>query len=73
MNNQFYYIDPYSVLVVNKKGKLVRVHCPFLARSLLNPENTRKIVEMVLAENDLEFSFLIDGKKQPSKYWDLLI
>jgi hypothetical protein len=73
MFNKIIYLDPFSVLVVNKKGKLVRVHCPFLARSLLESEIKREIVELVLVESESEFSFLIEGKKYPSKYWDIII
>jgi hypothetical protein len=73
MKKLIFYLDPFSVLLVNKKGKLVRVHCPFLARSLIDPGANREIVEMVIAENKLEFSFLINGKKQPSRNWDVVI
>lgn len=73
MKKQIYYLDPFSILVVNKDGKLIRVHCPFLARSSLATNSPLEIVEMVLVENDLEFSILIKGKKQPLKYWDIVL
>jgi hypothetical protein len=73
MSLKIIYLDPFSILVVNKQGKLVRVHCPFLARSLLDPKDSIEIIEMVIAENDLKFNFLINGKKFPSKDWDLVL
>jgi hypothetical protein len=73
MSTKIIYLDPYSILVVNKLGKLVRVHCPFLARSLLDKENRFEVVEMVFVKNDLEFNFLINGKKSNSRNWDFVL
>jgi hypothetical protein len=73
MTSKIIYLDPFSILVVNKQGKLVRAHCPFLARSLLDKENKFEVVEMVFVKNDLEFNFLINGKKSNSKNWDIVL
>ena len=32
-------IDPFSLLVVNSKGELKRIYCPFLARCMITIKN----------------------------------
>lgn len=59
-------IDPFSILVVNAKGELKRVYCPFLARCMIPRDELIKnqiySVEMVKTELSEEIFFIIRGK-----------
>jgi hypothetical protein len=59
-------IDPFSILVVNAKGELKRVFCPFLARCMIPRDELIKnqiySVEMVKTELTEEIFFIIRGK-----------
>ncbi|WP_435356582.1 hypothetical protein [Emticicia sp. SJ17W-69] len=59
-------IDPFSILVVNARGELKRVYCPFLARCMIPRddlvENQIYSVEMVKTEIAEEIFFIIRGK-----------
>lgn len=58
-------IDPFSILVVNAKGELKRIHCPFLARCMI-PIGRLELhrvysVEMVKVEVTENIYFIIRG------------
>ncbi len=59
-------IDPFSLLVVNSKGELKRIYCPFLARCMIPIksllQNEAYIIDMVKTEINEEIIFIIQGK-----------
>lgn len=59
-------IDPFSILVVNAKGELKRIYCPFLARCMIPKDelvlNKVYAVEMVKVEPIEDIFFIIKGK-----------
>lgn len=59
-------IDPFSLLVINVKGELRRIYCPFLARCMIPIDNLilyqSYVVDMVLTETSTQIVYVIKGK-----------
>lgn len=59
-------IDPFSLLVINVKGELRRIYCPFLARCMIPIDNLipyqSYVVDMVLTETNTQIVYVIKGK-----------
>jgi len=69
------YIDPHSILVINKQGLMKRLYCPFGVVSISQigqiPPLTKMIVEEVKASIQDILIYIINGK--PYKYRDFHI
>ena len=69
------YIDPQSILVINKQGLMRRLYCPFGVVSISQigqvPPLTKMIVEEVKATLQDMLIYVINGK--PYKYKDFHI
>ena len=65
-NYQINMIDPFSILVVNQKGELKRVYCPFLARCMIPiadlEQNQTYVIDMVKKELNKIIIYIINGK-----------
>lgn len=63
---QFNYLDPFSIMVVNQKGELRRLYCPFIVIGRLNWEeifeDCQYKVEMVKLEPPSRILYVISGK-----------
>lgn len=59
-------IDPFSLLVINVKGELRRIYCPFLARCMIPIDSLipyqSYVVDMVLTETSTQIMYVIKGK-----------
>ena len=70
-------IDPFSLLVVNSRGELKRLHCPFLARCMIPDEglirNEVYVVEIVKAIISEEINFVISGKTYSHHRFQILM
>ncbi len=70
-------IDPFSLLVVNSKGDLKRIYCPFLARCMISINNLFQeetyVIDMVKTETNKEITFIIQGKSYPHRYFNILL
>jgi len=69
------YIDPHSILVINKHGLMRRLYCPFGVVSISQigqiPPLTKMVVEEVKASIQDLLIYIINGK--PYKYRDFHI
>lgn len=69
-------IDPFSLLVVNFKGELKRIYCPFLARCMIPINNLLEdevyVIDMVKTETSEEIIFIIQGKSFLHSYFNIL-
>ncbi len=69
-------IDPFSLLVVNSKGELKRIYCPFLARCMIPIKNLllneAYAIDMVKTEMSEEIIFIIQGKPYLHSYFNIL-
>lgn len=62
-----YYVDPFSILIVTRAGKIKKIFCPFTVRCITPIENfipgELKIVEQVILtnnySNNIKFPILI--------------
>jgi len=68
MNGKFIYeirlyCNPYSILVINKLGKLKRIYCPFPVKVLIDIADLKKdevvIVQQVRISRDLRLLYII--------------
>lgn len=69
MNNKYeprIVIDPFSLLVVNPKGELRRIYCPFLVRCIIPIDdlilNQIYTVDMVSTDLSEHIFFSLRGK-----------
>lgn len=64
--NEINYIDPFSILVVNRNGELGRIHCPFAVRCIAPVENIKVgmivSVEMIAVELTHEIYYRVRGR-----------
>jgi hypothetical protein len=69
-------IDPFSILVVNFKGELKRIYCPFLARCRIPINNLLPnevyIIDMVKTDLSEEIIFIIQGKPFLHSFFNIL-
>lgn len=79
MNNRLepkIIIDPFSILVVNFKGELKRIYCPFLARCMIPINNLLQneayVIDMVKTEMNADIIFIIQGKPYLHSYFNIL-
>lgn len=73
--NEINYIDPFSILVVNRNGELGRIHCPFAVRCIAPVENIKVgmivSVEMIAVELTNQIHYRIKGKYLLHIYFEL--
>ena len=69
-------IDPFSLLVVNSKGELKRIYCPFLARCMLPIKNLLAneayVIDMVKTDLSEEIVFIIQGRPFLHSFFNIL-
>ena len=69
-------IDPFSLLVVNSKGELKRIHCPFLARCMIPIKNLLTneayVIDMVKTDLSEEIVFIIQGRPFLHSFFNIL-
>jgi len=69
-------IDPFSLLVVNSKGELKRIHCPFLARCMIPIKkllaNEAYVIDMVKTDLSEEIVFIIQGRPFLHSFFNIL-
>jgi len=69
-------IDPFSLLVVNSKGELKRIHCPFLARCMIPIKNLLAneayVIDMVKTDLSEEIVFIIQGRPFLHSFFNIL-
>ncbi len=69
-------IDPFSLLVVNSKGELKRIHCPFLARCMIPIKNLlineAYVIDMVKTDLSEEIVFIIQGRPFLHSFFSIL-
>lgn len=79
MNTHFTtnYIDPQSILVLNRNGEMKRLFCPFgvISKQQIDkiPPQTRMIVEEVGIKEDDTLCYIINGKSYKHHCFQLLI
>lgn len=69
-------IDPFSLLVVNSKGELKRIYCPFLARCMIPINNLLQneayVIDMVKTDLSEEIIFIIQGRQYLHSCFNIL-
>lgn len=69
-------IDPFSLLVVNSKGELKRIYCPFLARCMIPINNLLQneayVIDMVKIDLSEEIIFIIQGRQYLHSCFNIL-
>ena len=69
-------IDPFSLLVVNSRGELKRIYCPFLARCMIPVNNLlvneAYVIDMVKTDLSEEIIFIIQGKPFLHSFFNIL-
>lgn len=80
MNNKYepkIVIDPFSLLVVNPKGELKRIYCPFLVRCIIPIDkliiNQIYTVDMVKSEITEYIFFSLRGKSYLHTRFEILL
>jgi hypothetical protein len=71
------YCNPYSLLVINKHRKLVRVFCPFKVRTIDNSESFKKgkilYVSLVKVGSFSGLVYVIEGREYSSSLFLIII
>ncbi len=69
--------SPYSILIVNKTGRLLELHCPFIVLAkysfLLIKEGQKLEVSRVLLTENLTIVYQIDNKKFHFYHFEILV
>ncbi len=70
------YCSPDSLLVINRNGELIRIHCPFRVRVIHSVGDFRQeqvvMVSAVKMSPDLKLVYVIDGKAYYHHYFRIL-
>lgn len=68
-NSRIVYYDSFSVAVINTKGQIRRVYCPFIVKCIKTiddiQENSVVYVDQVLKDPDDLLTYLIGGNLYP--------
>ncbi|WP_162793684.1 hypothetical protein [Runella rosea] len=71
------YLDPFSVMIVNQKGVLCRLHCPFIVICSYNSEGFLAgkyyRVDMVKLEPAELLYYVISGKNYPHSWFSICL
>lgn len=75
--NEINYIDPFSILIVNRNGELGRIHCPFAVRCI-EPVGNIKVgmtvsVEMIAVELTNQIHYRVQGKYLRHQYFEISV
>jgi hypothetical protein len=69
------YCDPYSILVVTNKRRLIRLKCPFEAEAVINIDKLKKgqivKVEAVKINTQLQLLYLVQRKYYSYSYFKI--
>jgi hypothetical protein len=72
-----FYCNPYSLLIINKSGKLRRVFCPFKVKALEETPFIGKgkiaYVTLVRMSGLCQLIFVIDGKECEHKLFSIIL
>jgi hypothetical protein len=72
-----FYCNPYSLLIINKSGKLRRIFCPFKVKALEDTPliSKGKIVYVTLVKMQGVYGliFVIDGKEYESSLFGIIL
>ena len=70
-------IDPFSIMVINQKGYLRKLYCPFRVLCIESldsiPRNTWCFVDKVAADSKEIILYGINGKQFPYRYFQIYI
>jgi len=70
------YVDPFSILVIDREGKLRRIYCPFLVSARIKIytfyEGEVLIVDAVKVTLTLEDVYIISGKAYLIGYFRII-
>lgn len=77
MNRPYKVIDPFSILFVDRSGKLKRAFCPFFVRCRSPVDsyvlNQMAAVEMVKSNGrESSIEFLISGKTYHHRFFEIV-
>lgn len=71
------YLDPFSVMVVNQKGILFRLHCPFVVVCKSSREGFEEgkyyRVDMVKPEPAELLFYVISGRNYPHSWFSIYL
>jgi len=70
-----FYINPYSLLYIDKRGKLRRAYCPFNAKALYGTSFTRGqtvTVTQVKMHGLYNLHYIIEGKEYESMLFRII-
>ncbi len=74
-NQQIQYLNPYSLLIVNYKGELKRLHCPFNVVCIEQIErysvNTILQVQKISLFPEDRIFYLIEGRAYASTMFEI--
>ena len=77
MNSFSQFIDPHSILVINREGHMKRLYCPFTVESTNYigdlPPLTRMVVEEVKNSFQHLLIFIINGKPYSHRGFRILM
>ena len=76
-NSRIVYYDSFSVAVINTKGQIRRVYCPFIVKCMKTvddiQENSVVYVGQVLKDPDDLLTYLIAGNLYPYSNFRIMI
>lgn len=77
MNSFSQFIDPHSILVINREGHMKRLYCPFYVENINHigniPPLTRMVVEEVTSSFQDLLIFIINGTPYPHRGFRILM
>lgn len=75
--NKISVLDPFSILVINKNGLLLRLHCPFTVICVNDFELLKKgnylVVDMVSEAPTNKIHYGINGKYYEHSLFELIV
>ena len=76
-NSRIVYYDSFSVAVINTKGQIRRVYCPFIVKCMKTvddiQENSVVYVDQVFKDPDDLLNYLIGGNLYPFSFFRVSI
>lgn len=76
-NSRIVYYDSFSVAVINTKGQIRRVYCPFIVKCIKTvddiQENSMVYVDHVFKDPDDLLTYLIGGNLYPFAFFRITI
>ena len=76
-NSRIVYYDSFSVAVINTKGQIRRVYCPFIVKCMKTvddiQENSMVYVDQVFKDPDDLLTYFIGGNLYPYSSFRIMI